>query len=117
MSLNTTEQKIMQLLDEGLTAFDIAEELNMQVVSVTNRINELKRGGRMKQEERRSLAPRRSVFWDIEAANKFRAMKGIDMAPVRTGKRDCLCCDRTFMSEDLKNQKLCNNCRHRDYAA
>jgi late competence protein required for DNA uptake (superfamily II DNA/RNA helicase) len=38
-------------------------------------------------------------------------MKGIDMPPIRTGKRECLRCEKSFISEDLKNQKMCNYCR------
>lgn len=65
----------------------------------------------MQKEYDRNLAPRRSVFFNIESANKFRKMKGIDMAPIRTGKRECLRCEKVFISEDLKNQKMCNYCR------
>lgn len=64
------------------------------------------------QIEKRSLMPRRSVFFNIEAANKFR--KELKMAPVRTGKRECLCCERKFRSDDLKNQKMCSNCRTKE---
>ena len=108
--MTQTESKIIELQKQGFTAFQIAEELNLQVVSVTNRISELKRGN-MKEEQRRAMMPRRSVVYDIEAANAFRAMPGIDLAPVRTGERECLCCERVFMSDDLKNQKMCVVCR------
>jgi late competence protein required for DNA uptake (superfamily II DNA/RNA helicase) len=65
----------------------------------------------MQQDYNRKLAPRRSVFFNIVEANKFRKMKGIDMPPIRTGKRECLRCEKSFISEDLKNQKMCNYCR------
>jgi hypothetical protein len=107
--MTETELKIAKMQTQGFTPFQMAEELKMEVVSVTNRINEIKRGGRTADVERRSLMPRRSVFFDITAANKFRAT--LDMAPVRCGKRECLGCERIFMSDDLKNQKMCNYCR------
>jgi hypothetical protein len=106
--MTETELKIAEMQTQGFTPFQMAEELNMEVVSVTNRISGMKRK-RGQDVERRSLMQRRSVVYDIEKANEFRLT--LKMAPVRQGKRLCLCCDRTFMSDDLKNQKMCNYCR------
>jgi hypothetical protein len=49
---------------------------------------------------------------DSLRVDKFRKQMGL--SPVKTGVRTCLCCDKEFFSEDLKNMKTCVSCRRGD---
>lgn len=39
----------------------------------------------------------------------FRESMGL--APIRSGDRECLKCEKTFFSDDLVNMKCCMSCR------
>jgi len=47
---------------------------------------------------------------EAEQINNLRVHIG--MLPVKEGNRKCLCCEKNFFSEDLANQKCCDNCRN-----
>lgn len=46
---------------------------------------------------------------DVKQIKALRITLGLP--PVRKGYRQCLRCPKTFLSEDLANQKTCNHCR------
>jgi len=37
--------------------------------------------------------------------------KLVGLPQIKTGLRECLTCEKEFMSEDLKNQHCCDDCR------
>lgn len=40
---------------------------------------------------------------------RLRARSGLPQ--IKKGNRRCLCCDKKFKSQDLANEKCCENCR------
>lgn len=53
--------------------------------------------------------------FDLKEINACR--KSMNLAPLMMGDRNCLRCDKKFYSEDLKNQKICENCREKNIDA
>lgn len=46
---------------------------------------------------------------DAKDLNKIRVLNGLE--PIKTGMRECLSCERKFLSANLKSQKICGHCR------
>jgi hypothetical protein len=46
---------------------------------------------------------------DLDQIDKLR--KDLGLRTIRSGKRDCLKCERLFYSYDLANEKICEKCK------
>lgn len=46
-----------------------------------------------------------------DAAKLKKIRSDLGLREIKSGKRACLKCDRNFLSQDLANNKMCDNCR------
>ena len=52
------------------------------------------------------------VYMSFDAVNDFRIREGLGR--VDKGNRVCMCCNKIFLSEDIKNIRICNTCKNND---